>query len=262
MGIENIGCSHLAPHYPSWGSKKVFARHNSHQSSHYPSWGSKTLDAVAPPLMGIENADAFRSRDMPHYPSWGSKTGGYTIAVENRTTGARSHASISLPLMGIENTWYSISLPLMGIENNSHGHPAHYPSWGSKTGEPAPQRQAHRATTHYPSWGSKTATSGTCVANPMQTRSHYPSWGSKTVPPPCAHQVARLKLITPHGDRKPPVSRENVTVCGALCEATYHRGRATHHHSKVFVRLNHGVQRVLCSGARRSQTSDQFFPCH
>ena len=91
------------------------------------------------------------------------------------------------------------------------------------------------------------------------------------------------QLITPHGDRKPdtlnpaiagnldslplmgienPIRRQNVTVCGTLWGTMCYRGRATQHHCIVSVRLSHGVQRVLCSGARRSQTSDQFFPCH
>ena len=134
------------------------------------------------------------------------------------------------------------SLPLMGIEN-----PMSLP-FASPCASSLPLMGIENT------WGSSASTFAGSISLPLMGIENYRLLRAAE----CSQPV----LITPHGDRKPPVSRENVTVCGALCEATYHRGRATHHHSKVFVRLNHGVQRVLCSGARRSQTSDQFFPCH
>ena len=122
------------------------------------------------PLMGIGN------RLKPSWPPWPTASSLPLMGIGNPAAAVRTggRPRSSLPLMGIGNPAAAVrtggrprsSLPLMGIGNRP--------------------RRAHRAAgtghvAHYPSWGSETRTSGGGWRRP---------W---------------LTLITPHGDRKPPL---------------------------------------------------------
>ena len=147
-------------------------------ASHYPSWGSETsairrsasdIKRSSLPLMGIGNSPASRSSSgrasRTHYPSWGSET------CYGRNCQRHQNAERSLPLMGIGNaglpTWPTCSSP------------PHYPSWGSETLRRAPSR------------------AGTAASLPLM--------GIGNLCPACERRQPALRLITPHGDRKPAV---------------------------------------------------------
>ena len=253
--------SQRCAHYPSWGSKTPGARPTGHRirislplmgientrtccaertlhGPHYPSWGSKTA--------GAEPADGRLTHLItPHgdRKRWRCLAG---IAV----------IEVSLPLMGIENQFAGVlvgvdtelitphgdrkpvtlgalvgtsgrSLPLMGIENRAYRRRAtplpwpHYPSWGSKTWNPASGgRRAFALITPH---GDRKPFACYHSCKSGET-SHYPSWGSKTVRMLSFLQIGRdislplmgienrshviipanreRHLITPHGDRK------------------------------------------------------------
>ena len=187
--------------------------------------------------MGIENDVREHRRATSHYPSWGSKTGPASYV------GAAS--STSLPLMGIENTHVPLtapvadecrSLPLMGIENAllaygplTTGHRSHYPSWGSKTAQPAPSAWPPAADSlplmgienrwkvpriWPPSYDSLPLMGIENAAAPWRWRApHRPRFYLITPHGDRKHaghpegRAPKRRLITPHGDRKPPAVR-------------------------------------------------------
>ena len=216
-------CAGPSAHYPSWGSETRAASGDRRApiGTHYPSWGSETsiverIDTCRPlaslPLMGIGN-------------------------LQGAGPGRATRPSFSLPLMGIGNPAYACrscagrqrlitphgdrkhaeleyatfqarkcSLPLMGIGNpartrrrRSTPRSPHYPSWGSETGVlEGPAGGA--GVNSLPLMGI-----GNCSSTSASGRSpctHYPSWGSETQIDSARVQPG-VRLITPHGDRKP-----------------------------------------------------------
>ena len=132
----------------------------------------------------------------------------------------------SLPLMGIGNSSVaartaarisSCSLPLMGIGNCAEG-------W----------RRQSWCGAHYPSWGSETSLEGAMALRAVKTslplmgigntrparrststcRCSLPLMGIGNELPSLDILVARPQLITPHGDRKPPIYRSLRVLCG------------------------------------------------
>ena len=270
MGIENVRCLHQREVHGS----ELITPHGDRKHASSALAASRPFLASLP-LMGIENlfvaarvstsaslitphgdrklvgavGEGYRLRDLitphgdrkpripvdieapdpvTHYPSWGSKT-------RPIISSARPPRTLSLPLMGIENSRrtifsirpFSSSLPLMGIENarlatggwkgstvliTPHGDRKRYLVYDRLAGPPryslplmgienflTDGREGPRNRAHYPSWGSKT---GDRVRISAETENSLPLMGID--PPPCAHVDSRHpKLITPHGDRKP-----------------------------------------------------------
>ena len=200
-----------ASHYPSWGSETAGSAVGGAgaAAAHYPSWGSETMygrsstHGTTPslPLIGIGNCGSARRTGRPrspHYPSWGSET--------------------PAPLPFTHRS--AVSLPLMWIGN--YARPCHHhecdrralitPHGDRKPAVAPLHRLRCRSGTHYPSWGSETChhtlmrqscSPRVTISLPLMGIGNCCTRSSMLLP---------LRLITPHGDRKPPAGADRLSA--------------------------------------------------
>ena len=137
------------------------------------------------------------------------------------------------------------SLPLMGIGNSNSVWPrcrwpwrtdrAHYPSWGSETRLSPLTALVPTVVDLITPHGDRKLRGSRRSAKSASSAPHYPSWGSET--PLRAPGTPRSGVSDARSQHfEAPTSRPR--HCNKRCDAR-------------LVRLSHGTEGVLCSGARR-----------